>query len=145
MRQAAFALGAVAALAMAPAAAQERSAAANYVLRCAGCHGMTGEGTAVGGVPTFRGSVSTIASDDQGRTYMTNVPGVLSASLSDAEIAEVFNYVLDRWGDEPVLPFTAEEVAERRGAGVGDIVAYRRDLADRLHGGGVDLAEYPWP
>ncbi|MBP1805257.1 c-type cytochrome [Rubellimicrobium aerolatum] len=124
----------------------ERTAAANYILRCAGCHGLSGEGTVVGGVPTFLGSVSALAADDRGRTYMANVPGVLSASLGDAEIAAVFNYVLERWGDGgPVPPFTAGEVAARQAEAVGDIVAFRRDLAERLRHAGVTLADYPWP
>lgn len=132
------------ALAAGPASA-ERRPQANYVLRCAGCHGMEGAGTVVGGVPSFHGSVATLANDETGRTYMLHVPGVQGASLSDAEIAAVLNYVVARWGGAPAPAFTADEVAGRRARPVADVVVLRRALSARLAAQGKPLAEYPWP
>lgn len=117
----------------------------NYVLRCAGCHGMEGLGTETGGVPGFPGSVATLVNDDEGRTYVVHVPGVVGSSLSDAEIAAVMNYVIERWGDTPAPAFTAEEVARRRAVAVPDVVAFRRTLTARLAAEGKPLAPYPWP
>lgn len=127
------------------AAASELSPRANYILRCAGCHGIEGAGTVKGGVPSFHGSVSDLANDDAGRTYVLNVPGVLGASLTDSEIAAVMTYVVDRWGGAPAPPFTPEEVALRRAKPVADIVALRRALAARFAAEGRPLPEYPWP
>ena len=75
---------------------------------------------------------------------MTHVPGVVSASLSDAETAEVVNYVLGKWG-EGAPPFTVEEVTRRRAELVGDVVAFRREVAAELTAEGVPIAPYPWP
>ena len=116
----------------------------SYALRCSGCHAMTGEGAPAAGIPTFLDSVGHIARSEMGRTYMMHVPGVVSAGLGDAGIAEVMNYVLDAWGDG-APPFTAEEVTRRRAVAVGDIVAYRRALAAALGEAGVPIADYPWP
>lgn len=77
---------------------------ANYVLRCAGCHGMEGLGTETGGIPGFPHSIATLAGDDTGRTYMLHVPGVVGASLDNAAIAAVLNYILERWGDAGAPP-----------------------------------------
>jgi len=129
----------------APARAQELSPRASYILHCSGCHGMTGGGATAAGIPDFSGSVGHIATLDLGRTYIMHVPGVVSASLSDAEIAEVMNYVLDAWGDGRGAPFTPEEVTRRRAAPVEDVVAFRRSVAEEMGRRGLPIAEYPWP
>ena len=126
-------------------AASEPSPRANYILRCAGCHGMEGLGTEVGGVPAFPGSVATLANDEEGRTYVVHVPGVVGSSLTEAEIAAVLNYVVERWGETSAPAFTPEEVARRRAEPVPDVVAYRRTIALRLADEGKPLAPYPWP
>lgn len=117
----------------------------NYILRCAGCHGISGLGTANAGVPPFPESVGHIAMLDEGRTYMLHVPGVIGSSLSNTQIAEVLNYILERWSDEPFTPFTLAEVEERRAESVPDIVVARRAIVDTLLGQGISVAEYPWP
>lgn len=117
----------------------------NYILRCSGCHGLEGMGAEAAGVPPFPGSVGHIAASDLGRTYMMHVPGVVSASLSDAEIAAVMNYVIDRWSDAAFTPFTVAEVTERRAVPVEDVVAFRRGVVAELQADGIDIADYPWP
>lgn len=117
---------------------------ADYILHCAGCHGMTGEGTVQGGVPPFPGSVGHIAGSDIGRSYIMHVPGVISTGMNDAEIAEVLNYILDNWG-QGAEPFTAQEVTRRRAIEIGDVVAYRREVVADLRRAGIEIAEYPWP
>ena len=129
----------------APVAAADGKAHRDYILRCAGCHGMDGVGTVEGGIPTFPGSVGVIAADDLGRTYMMHVPGVVSASLDDAAIAEVMNYVLGEWAPGEAEPFTAAEVTRRRAVPVADVVALRRDVAAKLMAKGHRIADYPWP
>lgn len=127
-------------------AAKELNAHSNYILRCAGCHGVEGAGSPSAGIPPFPGFVSALLSDDDGRTYVTHVPGVVGSSLTNAEIAAVLNYVNDAWsGSAPAAPFTEEEVRRRRAALVPDIVAYRRAIVARLSEKGVRLADYPWP
>ncbi|WP_138466534.1 cytochrome c [Poseidonocella sp. HB161398] len=128
----------------APLHAGSGKARSDYILRCAGCHGMTGEGTVEGGVPAFPGSVGAIAGVDAGRTYMMHVPGVVGASLGNAEIAAVMNYVLGEWS-EGAAPFTEEEVARRRAVPVPDVVVLRRSVVEGLEADGIYVADYPWP
>lgn len=116
----------------------------NYVLHCSGCHGMKGLGTVEGGIPAFPGSVGHIVGTETGRTYVMHVPGVTGNSMSDAQIAEVMNYILDEWS-EGGAHFTAEEVARRRSIPIGDVVAYRRKVVAELRRSGIEIAVYPWP
>jgi cytochrome c553 len=133
-------------LAVAPAQASDHSARFNYMLRCAGCHTESGEGLPHAGIPQFPGYIDAFAGDDEGRTYMMHVPGVVGSSLSDAQIAAVLNYVVKNWGDlAAVAPFTAEEVGVRRAKPMPDVVAYRRKLVKRLKAEGAKVADYPWP
>ena len=134
------------ALVASAAGAQQYTPRVNYILHCAGCHGMTGEGSQVGGIPAFPHSVAYIASIDAGRTYMMHVPGVISAGLSDAQIAEVTNYILAEWSDGAAFtPFDADEVTRRRAVPVSNVVEYRREVAGELAAQGIELAYYPWP
>lgn len=129
-----------------PAVAQERSASTNYVLRCLGCHGMDGAGSTIGGIPPFPGYIDSLFADDQGRTYLMHVPGIVASSLTDREIAEVMNYVMTQWGEqETFTAFTVDEVARRRAEPVTDVVAFRRTLVERLAQQGLPIADYPWP
>jgi hypothetical protein len=129
--------------------AGERSAPVNYVLHCSGCHGMDGNGHESAGVPDFRDAVAAFAMDEEGRTYLLHVPGIVNASLTDEEISAVLNYVMDHWGGKALgsgfVRFTAQESAERRARRVSDVVAFRRQIAARLNGEGIPTAGYPWP
>ena len=116
----------------------------DYILHCSGCHTLNGRGTVRGGIPAFPDSIEHIAGLDNGRTYMVHVPGVVSNDMSDEQIADVLNYILDQWGGGG-NHFSAEEVTRRRARDIGDVVAYRRMVVEELRAGGVELAEYPWP
>lgn len=120
------------------------SAPANYMLHCSGCHGMQGLGSEEGDIPAFPGSVGHIASSELGRTYVMHVPGVVANNMTDAQIAAVLNYILDRWS-EGGTPFTAEEVTRRRAIPIGDVVAFRRKVVEDLRKSGIEIAAYPWP
>ena len=131
-----------------PALAQE-AGRANFILRCAGCHAMDGSGSEPGGIPDFRNYVGAFALTEDGRRYLMHVPGVVSASLTDEQIADVMNYVRETWGGTS-LPadyqaFTGAEVTTLRAETVGDVVAYRRKVAADLMAQGIATAGYPWP
>jgi len=126
-----------------------RSPETNYLLRCSGCHGLDGTGTKAGGIPPFPGFIDVFFRDDESRLYLAHVPGLASANLTDAEIADVMNYVLERWGaataTHDVTPFSAEEITRLRATSVPDVVQLRRQITERLASSGVALPEYPWP
>lgn len=120
------------------------SARANYMLHCSGCHGMQGLGTVEGGIPAFPDSVGHIVGTEIGRTYVMHVPGVVANNMSDAQIAEVMNYIMDEWS-EGGTHFTEAEVTRRRAEPIGDVVAYRRKVVADLRKSGIEIATYPWP
>lgn len=117
---------------------------ANYILHCSGCHGMKGLGTAEGGIPGFPDSIGHIVGTEIGRTYVMHVPGVVANNMSDAQIAEVMNYILDEWS-EGGTHFTADEVTRRRAEPIGDLIAYRRKVVAELGKSGIEISTYPWP
>lgn len=123
------------------------SAPVNYQLRCAGCHGQDGMGVPEGGIPPFPGFVEGFFSTEASRLYLMHVPGVNTASLSDKEIAEVMNYVVNRWGeaDGTRREFTEQEVTALRAIPVEDVVALRRQVTQELTAAGKAVPEYPWP
>ncbi len=92
-----------------------------YLLHCQGCHLADGAGRP-GAVPSLVG-VARFAALPEGRAYLVGVPGSAQAPLSDAELAELLNWVLAAFGPAEVAarvaPFEAEEVAR-----------YRKPLAD---------------
>lgn len=136
-----FALGLIA-LTASPATA-EMSARGNYILRCTGCHGIEGMGTAEGGVPPFPGSVGHIANTEAGRDYMMHVPGVIASSLTDSEIASVMNYVMATFDTTDAPEFTTEEVTRRRAVPMTDIVVARRAVVQELETKGIQHRRLP--
>lgn len=106
----------------------------NYILHCAGCHQMDGSGAPASGVPDARGVLYQLAQDAEGRAYLVRVPGAAQSPLSDAELAAVLNFMVDRFG-EPTLPavtrFTAQEVASVRRHPLADAAALRERLLAR--------------
>lgn len=130
----------------APAEAEQRSPRSNYILHCAGCHGMDGAGSSKGGVPSLS-MIKSFTSDMAGRVYILHVPGIAYTTLNAQEIAEVVNFAVEKWGAKeiPFQPFSAEEVHRLRAIPVEDIVIYRRALTARYVSEGKQVAEYPWP
>ncbi|MCX5497247.1 hypothetical protein OSH11_21285 [Kaistia dalseonensis] len=127
----------------------DRTATTNYVLKCIGCHLQDGSGLPSAGIPDFVGKVGVFARLPEGRAYLLHVPGVIGSSLSDREIADLLNYVMDIYAGEslpvPYEPFTADEVAALRATEIGNVVKYRRVIAAKLAEEGIELADYPWP
>jgi hypothetical protein len=131
------------------ALAAERDPRTNFILRCSGCHGLEGTGVPNAGIPAFADVVGVFAADADGRTYLVHVPGVVGSSLTNAAIAGVMNYVMERWAGRSLpadfVPFTAEEVAARRAIPVTSVVDLRREIVARLAADGQTAAPYPWP
>lgn len=139
----------IALLATGMASAAERTPTANFVLKCAGCHLTDGTGMPGSGIPDFVGKVGVFAAVPEGRAYLLHVPGVIGSSLSDAEIAEVLNYIMEKWAGPSLpadyKPFDAAEVAVLRAEKIGNAVKYRRIVVDKLEAMGLTAADYPWP
>lgn len=127
----------------------ENSGARKYALHCGGCHGLDGRGDADADVPSFLPHVGTFLHDPDGRQYLVNVGGIMAADVSDAETAEILNYMILQFGHSSLpadaIPFDAEQVARLRADPI-DAVAVRRNIAARLKEKQLQLPEdYPWP
>jgi cytochrome c553 len=85
----------------------------HWVLNCQGCHRPDATGS-VDTAPALAGVVGKYTGVPGGREYLGRVPGVATAPLSDADLAELLNWVLWRFDradlDASFRPYTAEEV-----------------------------------
>lgn len=100
----------------------------DYLLNCSACHGLDGAGTP-GVTPTLHG-VGSLLKLPGGRDYLARVPGVAQAPLSDARLARLLNWVLERYSGTPPVPlYTAVEIARLRASPLRDTRSARRNLA----------------
>jgi mono/diheme cytochrome c family protein len=89
----------------------------NWTLNCQGCHRLDGSGSD-GTAPSLAGTVAKFLWVPGGREYLIRVPGVATSPLSDADLAEVMNWMLWRYDREHLpsnfRPFTAAEMSSLR-------------------------------
>jgi mono/diheme cytochrome c family protein len=89
----------------------------NWTLNCQGCHRLDGSGSDAT-APGIAGAVAKFLRVPGGREYLIRVPGVATSALSDADLAEVMNWMLWRFDKEHVpasfKPYTAAEIAPLR-------------------------------
>ena len=89
----------------------------NYMLQCMGCHTPDGRGEP-GHVPSVRDTLVPFANTAEGRKFLVQVPGSAQSRLSDAELAEVLNWMVANLSASSKPPafrkFTAAEVASYR-------------------------------
>jgi mono/diheme cytochrome c family protein len=116
----------------------EQPPSVNYMLHCMGCHLADGSGGPPE-VPDIRGEMGRLLSVDGGRAYLVQVPGASQAPISDAELAEVVNYMLETFNAHTLpadyMPLTADEVARWRKDWLPDVAAVREKLMARLRDG----------
>lgn len=114
---AAAAAGAMLATALAAAEPQLTHAQSAYLASCGGCHGIQGV-SAQEQVPDLRDRAGYFLCTDEGRQYIVRLPNVAFAARSDAELADLLNFVMFDLGG-PSAPakaprYTAEEIGELR-------------------------------
>ena len=97
--------------------AQAFEPSVNYMLHCMGCHTPDGSGEP-GRVPSVRNTLVALASRPDGRKFLIQVPGSAQSKLSDAELAEVLNWMVANLSakpaQQPIARFTAAEVSTYR-------------------------------
>lgn len=114
----------------------------NWILKCQGCHRADASGTPQT-TPAMAGIIGTFLKTPEGRDYLARVPGVASAALPDAELAELLNWTLLRFDAAHVpkdfKPYTTKEVGRLRSRPLRtEAAAVRaRILADIAGGGGT--------
>jgi mono/diheme cytochrome c family protein len=108
-------------------------AARTYATNCQGCHGA--EGVSVTEIPSLAGRIGYFARIPEGRRYLVQVPNVALNPSSDADIAEMMNWLLDTYSRAQLpndfQPYTAQEVALLRQTRI-DPAANRRRVVAQL-------------
>ncbi|WP_236747586.1 c-type cytochrome [Achromobacter ruhlandii] len=125
-----------------------QAARADYVLQCAGCHRVDGRGSTPHGIPDFRNSVGAFTHLPAGREYLVRVPGAAYSQLSNAELANVLNWLLRTFSPAQLptgfQPYTESEVAAARPHRYDDVVPVRHGLARELAALGLALSDYSY-
>lgn len=100
----------------------------NYLLYCSGCHLPGGEG-APPNVPTMHNELGRMMGVPEMRSYLVRVPGSAHSPLSDADLADVVNWVLKQFNAETLPadfePLTAAEVTRARKNILANPLQYR--------------------
>lgn len=126
----------------APSVTPGSSPRSQYVLACAGCHGLDGAGSPEAHVPDLR-QIGQFLRLPGGRAYVVKVPGVMASGLDDRQVALVTNWVLATLarGSAPAdpAPFDAAEIQRARQAPLVDVAAERARLLAEAQRLGVRL------
>jgi cytochrome c553 len=121
----------------------ERMAPTDYLLKCSGCHGADGMGKPIRGIPRFANQIGHFQRTPEGRAFVMQVPGLLSAGLSDARAAAVSNYIVRRFAGDSMppdfVPYTADEARRHRESRPADIMGKRDVLYGQLLGLGYPV------
>lgn len=119
----------------------------NYALHCTGCHTADGVSPELGRIPPLKGVVGHLVRSKEARLYFANVPGIVNSGLDSDETAALLNWVVKVYGEKSVpekwAPFTGTEISALRRAAPPDIMAYRKEVQDRLNAGGYSIGTYP--
>jgi hypothetical protein len=103
----------------------------NYALQCMGCHTPDGAGVP-DRVPSIRDTLVPLAGMAEGRRYLVQVPGSAQSTLSNAELAELLNWMIRNLsGVTPpgtLAPFTEQEVRQYRAKTLTQVRATRERL-----------------
>ena len=113
----------------------------DYILHCSGCHFLHGEGAQAAGIPRVRDQLGYFLTLPEGRAYLMQVPGLLSAGLSDERAAGVVNWMVEYFSgpSRPAAfqPYTAVEAQRYRLEKPADIIGARNRIAAKLTAAGL--------
>jgi len=109
----------------------------DYILACAGCHGLHGVSNS-SLVPSLQGRVGYFLDLPEGRAYLSRLPNVAFSTLSDEQLAGVLNYMVFEIGagsaPAGARPYAAAEIRRWRSEPLTEVTlsAYRRQLVETL-------------
>jgi hypothetical protein len=100
-----------------------------------GCHGAAAQGVP-GKVPPLAKTLAEFMRTPAGRDYVLRVPGAANSMLSDRELADVLNWIADRFSEAragaALQRFTSDEVTASRHTPLVAVQAARREVIDAL-------------
>ena len=117
--------------------AQFSPAQNDYILACAGCHGLNGVSNSML-VPSLKGLVGYYLNMPEGRAYLPRLPNVAFSTLNDEQLAAVLNYMVFDIGADSApagsRPYDAAEVGKWRRQPLTEVTlsAYRRRMVETL-------------
>lgn len=113
----------------------------NYLLHCAGCHQADGRGLPRSGIPSMTGNVGYFLNSEAGRAFLVQVPGTANSPLSDEQVAELLNWIVEQFSAAQKPPqsvaYTSEEVKRLRTHRLTDLYATRRAIINELNAAGL--------
>ena len=102
----------------------------HYQMSCQGCHAPDGSGA--NAVPRLRDQVGYFLATEAGREYLVRVPGSATSALSDADLAEVLNWIMQQFAGASAVAnfeaYTPQEVGSLRRHPLNEVVQYRAQL-----------------
>jgi len=118
--------------------------AINYQLECSGCHLMDGQGARRNDVPRMKNFVGQFLNVDGGREFLARVPGVAQSSFTDAQLADLLNWLLnsDIAGDSTPAtfePYTEDEIGALRADPLDSIQTTRNALLEQMREQGLAI------
>lgn len=120
-------------------AARFAPAQGNFILGCAGCHGINGVSNSRL-VPSLKGLVGYFLNVPDGRAYLSRLPNVAFSTMNNEQLAAVLNYMVFNIGagsaPAGARPYAASEVGKWRKQPLTEVTlsAYRRTLVETLIG-----------
>ena len=108
----------------------------NYMLNCMGCHTPDGSGEP-GRVPDMKPTLAPFAASPDGRRYLVQVPGASQSALTNAELADLLNWMIQNLSlTKPghFTHYTEAEVASYRSKTLVAVKATRERLMQSLIG-----------
>ncbi|MGE0241987.1 MAG: cytochrome c [Parvibaculaceae bacterium] len=135
------------ALTLTAAAAPAAEPNYNYALHCTGCHTADGVSPELGRIPPLKGVVGHLVRGKEARIYFVNVPGIVNSGLDSKDTAALLNWVVKIYGGkstpESWTRFDAAEIEALRLKAPADVMAYRKEVQDRLSADGYSIGTYP--
>jgi len=112
--------------------ANQSRARINYMLNCQGCHGPDAQGSESANVPRMKDFVGSFLRVPGGREFLVQVPGSANASITDAELAELLNWMIPSVSANQMPahfePYTTEEITALRYSPEEDVMGRRAEL-----------------
>ena len=121
-----LALGTAAFLLMAHPAGANSYEEHDYILNCSGCHRADGSGSRA--VPPLQ-AMPELSGKPGAREYWVQVPGAAQAPLSNARLAALMNWLVQRFaGKRPEPAYSAQEVGRLRTNPLRDPIGRRNEI-----------------
>lgn len=130
-----------------PIAQAGYSTPVNYQLQCAGCHLGDGTGSKINDTPRMKDFVGNFLKVEGGREFLVRVPGMSQSALSNAQLADLLNWLLRKDGmagssmPAHYQPYTTEEVAQLRKVSMLNLPDSRSHLISQMRALGIPIKD----